>query len=60
MVDNSKTIMIIKDCIFEIVMSGTGDIEHAANYLHNVSGFSKKDVLQAVNEMIEEANREED
>ncbi|QFP93452.1 UNVERIFIED_ORG: hypothetical protein Xoosp15_187 [Xanthomonas phage Xoo-sp15] len=58
--DHGKTIMVIKDCIFEIVMSGTGDVQHAANYLHNVVGFSKKDVLQAVNEMIEEANREED
>ncbi|ANY29277.1 hypothetical protein [Bacillus phage PK16] len=58
--DNRETVMIIKDCIFEIVMSGTGDIQHAANYLHSVGGFSKKDVLQAVNEMIEEANREED
>lgn len=60
MAGNRETIAVIKDSLFEIVMSGAGDIRYAANYLHHVDKFSKEDILQALNEMIEEANREED
>ncbi|AEW47080.1 hypothetical protein BCP78_0073 [Bacillus phage BCP78] len=58
MADNQETIKVIKDSIFEIVISGTGDVKFAANYLHHVDKFSKEDILQAIKEM--QAEMEED
>jgi len=53
--DNIETIKVIKDSIFELVMSGAGDVKFAANYLHHVDKFSKEDILQAIKEMQAEA-----
>ncbi|ALA07658.1 hypothetical protein PBC6_065 [Bacillus phage PBC6] len=58
MTDNQETVKVIKDSIFEIVMSGAGDVKFAANYLHHVDKFSKEDILQAIKEM--QAEMEED
>ncbi|QEG13624.1 hypothetical protein MARVELLAND_101 [Bacillus phage vB_BspM_MarvelLand] len=51
MADNQETIKVIKDSIFEIVMSGAGDVRFAANYLHHKDKFSKEDIIQAIKEM---------
>ncbi|QEG04299.1 hypothetical protein [Bacillus phage BC-T25] len=55
MANNSETIKVIKDSIFELVMSGAGDVRFAANYLHHIDKFSKEDILQAIKEMQAEA-----
>ncbi|ALA13067.1 hypothetical protein TSARBOMBA_228 [Bacillus phage TsarBomba] len=58
MADKRETIKVIKDSLFEIVMSGAGDVRFAANYLYHMDRFSKEDIVQAIKEM--QAEMEED
>lgn len=50
----SETKAVIKDCIFESVMMGNDMISTLRN-LHFVDGFSKEVIMDAYNEMREEA-----
>lgn len=51
----NDTILIIKDCIFESTLIGKGIVQTLRD-LHFIDGFKKEDIIQAYNELIEEAN----
>lgn len=48
----------IKDSIFESVMMGE-DIRMVLGRLHFENGFSREDIMQAYNEMVQEAKEDE-
>lgn len=55
----SETKVVIKACIFESVMMGNDMVSTLRN-LHFVDGFSKEDIMDAYNEMREEAEEGEE
>lgn len=55
---NRETIMVIKDCLFELVMGGM-DFRTAMNTLHHVDKYSQADILQAAQELRKEAEETE-